>query len=49
MPKGQCDHTTLQHDDTIPKTKADKAQLFPESVERHFGTGRDNFDLNHLN
>ena len=28
---------------------ADKAQLFAESVERHFGIQSDNFDSNHFN
>ena len=30
------------------KTNADKAQLFAESVERHFGIESDNFDSNHF-
>ena len=30
------------------KTNVDKAQLFAESVERHFGIQSDNFDLNHF-
>ena len=32
----------------VAKTKADKAQLFAESVERHFGIKRDHFDSNHF-
>ena len=30
------------------KTNADKAQLFAESVERHFGIQTDNFDSKHF-
>ena len=30
------------------KTNADKAQLFAETIERHFGIQSDNFDLKHL-
>ena len=30
------------------KTNADKAQLFAESVERHFGIQSNNFDSNHF-
>ena len=37
-PKGQRDYPTLRHDNTVAKTNADKAQLFAESVERHFGS-----------
>ena len=40
-PKGQRDYPTLQ-------TNADKAQLFAESVERHFGIESDHFDSNHF-
>ena len=36
-PKGQRHYATLRHDDKVVKTNADKAQLFAESVERHFG------------
>ena len=36
-PKGQRDYPTLQHANKVAKTNADKAQLFAESVERHFG------------
>ena len=36
-PKGQRDYPTLQHASKVAKTNADKAQLFAESVERHFG------------
>ena len=35
-PMGQRDYPTLYHDDKVAKTNADKAQLFSESVERHF-------------
>ena len=30
------------------KTNADKAQLFAESVKRHFGIQSNNFDSNHF-
>ena len=43
-PKGQRDYPTLRHDDKVAKTNADKAQLFAESVERHFGTESEHFD-----
>ena len=39
--KGQRDYPILRHDDKIVK-----AQLFAESVERHFGIESDKFDLN---
>ena len=48
-PKGQRDYPTLHNDARIAKTNADKAQLFAESVERHFGTESEHFDLNHFN
>ena len=48
-PKGQRDYPTLGHDDKVAKTNADKAQLFAEPVERHFGIESDHFDLNHFN
>ena len=48
-PKGQGDYPTLRHDDKVAKTNADKAQLFAESVERHFGIESEHFDLNHIN
>ena len=48
-PKGQRDYPTLCHDDKVAKTSADKAQLFAESVERHFGIESKHFDSNHLN
>ena len=47
-PKGQCDYPTLRHDDKVAKTNADKAQLFAESVERHFGIESEHFDSNHF-
>ena len=47
--KGQHDYPTLRHDDTVAKTNADKAQLFAESVERHFGIESKDFDSNHFN
>ena len=43
-PKGQRDYPTLRHD-KVTKTNADKAQLFAESVERHFGIESEHFDL----
>ena len=47
-PKGQRDHPTLRHANKVAKTNADKAQLFAESVERHFGIESDHFDSNHF-
>ena len=47
--KGQHDYPTLQHTNIVAKTNADKAGLFAESVERHFGIYSDHFDLNHFN
>ena len=48
-PKGQRDYPTLRHANKVAKTNADKAQLFAESVERHFGIESDHFDSNHFN
>ena len=48
-PKGQRDYPTLRHNDKAAKTNANKAQLFAESVERHFGIESEHFDLNHFN
>ena len=48
-PKGQRDYLTLQHANKVAKTNADQAQLFAESVERHFGIESDHFDSNHFN
>ena len=48
-PKGQRDYPTLHHDDKVAKTNADKAQLFAESVERHFDIESKHFDSNHFN
>ena len=47
-PKGQRDYPTLRHANKVAKTNADKAQLFAESVERHFGIESDDFDSNHF-
>ena len=47
-PKGQCDYPDLQLDAKTAKTNVDKAQLFAESVERHFGIQSNNFDSNHF-
>ena len=38
----------MRLDAITAKTNADKAQLFAESVERHFSIQSDNFDLNHF-
>ena len=42
-PKFQRDYPTLRHASKVAKTNADKAQLFAESVERHFGIESDHF------
>ena len=47
-PRGQRDYPTLYHANKVAKTNADKAQLFAESVERHFGIESDHFDSNHF-
>ena len=47
-PKGQHDYPALRLDAKTAETNADKAQLFAESVERHFGIQSDNFDSNHF-
>ena len=47
-PKGQRDYRALRLDVKTAKTNADKAQIFAESVERHFGIQSDNFDSNHF-
>ena len=39
----------MRLDSKTAKTNADKAQLFAESVERHFGIQSDNFDSKHFN
>ena len=41
---GQGDYPALRLDAKTAKTNADKAQLFAESVERHFGIQSDNFE-----
>ena len=38
----------MQLDAKTAKTNADKAQLFAESVERHFSIQSNNFDSNHF-
>ena len=48
-PKGQRDYPTLHHATKVAKTNADKAQLFAESVKRHFGIESEHFDSNHFN
>ena len=48
-PKGQRDYPTLHHATKVAKTNADKAQLFAESVERHFGIESEHFDSKHFN
>ena len=45
----QRGHPTLHHDDQVAKANADKAQLFAESVERHFFIEGEHFDSNHFN
>ena len=47
-PKGQRDYPALRLDSKTAKTNADKAQLFAESVERHFGIQSNNFDSKHF-
>ena len=47
-PNGQRDYPTLRHANKVAKTNTDKAQLFAESVERHFGIESDHFDWNHF-
>ena len=47
-PKGQRDYPALRLDAKTAKTNADKALLFAESVERHFGIQSNNFDSNHF-
>ena len=47
-PKGQCEYPALHHANKVAKTNADKAQLFAESVERHFGIESIHFDSNHF-
>ena len=48
-PKDPRNYPMLRHDDKVTKTNADKAQLFAESVERHFGIESEHFDSNHFN
>ena len=38
----------MQLDAKTTKTNADKAQLFAESIERHFGIQSNDFDSNHF-
>ena len=48
-PNGQRDYPALRLDAKTTKTyNADKAQLFAESVETHFGIHCENFDSNHF-
>ena len=47
-PKGQRDYPALGLDSKTAKTNADKAQLFAQSIERHFGIQSDNFDSKHF-
>ena len=47
-PKCQRDYPALHHASKVAKTNADKAQLFAESVDRHFGIESIHFDLNHF-
>ena len=48
-PKGQRNYPTPLHDDKSAKTTPNKAQLFAESVERHFSIESKRFDSNHFN
>ena len=43
-PKGQRYYPARHHANKVAKTNADKAQLFAESVGRHFGIESDHFD-----
>ena len=43
-PKGQRDYPALRLNAKTTKTNTDKAQLFAESVKRHFSIQSDNFD-----
>ena len=47
-PKGQRTYPALLLDAKTAKTNADKAQLFAESVERHFSIQSNKFDSNHF-
>ena len=48
--KAVCyENPALHHATKVAKTNADKAQLFAESVERHFGIESEHFDSNHFN
>ena len=47
-PKGQRDYLALHHASKVAKINADKAQLFAESVERHFGIESIHFGSNHF-
>ena len=40
--------TIQHHANKVAKTNADKAQLFAESVKRHFGIESNHFDSNHF-
>ena len=47
-PKGQRDYPALHHANKVAKTNTDKAQLFAESVDKHFGIESDHLDSNHF-
>ena len=47
-PTGQRDYPALHHANKVAKTNANKAQLFAESVGRHFGIESIHFDSNHF-
>ena len=47
-PKGKNYCPTLRLDTKTAKTNTEKAQLFAELVERHFGIQSDNFDSKHF-
>ena len=47
-PRGQRDYPILHHANKVAKTNADKAQLYAEYVERHFGIESDHSDSNNF-
>ena len=47
-PKTQKTYPTLTQDNKTAKTNAEKAELFAESVERHFGIECNNFNDTNL-
>ena len=47
-PMGQHDCPALPHGNKVAKTNTDKAQLFAESVKKHFNIESNHFDSNHF-